>query len=300
MSLHVGVDIGGTTCEAVLTDADGAVIASHTVASGRGNVAVVESAVLAVEGALTSAATASTVTSATSDVASFGVGVPGAVSGGVVSHAVNLGLERLGLASELAARWGVRPVVENDVNAAAVGTWARMGAGARSMAYLNLGTGLAAGIIIDGRLWRGARGAAGEIGHVSIDPAGPTGPDGLPGGLEAYAGGGGIVFATGSERTAQEILSDPSQDHVRRDLYFGVASAIRLLVLTLDVERVVLGGGLTHLGEPLVEGVTATLQQWAGHSRFLESVDLVGRFDVLEPGTPVAAVGAAMLGAGRG
>ena len=294
MTVHVGVDVGGTKAHAVVTDAAGSVLASHLVPTARGNWGVVAATLEAVDGALT----AGDVSMA--DIDSVGVGVPGAVAKGVVSHAVNLGIENLDLADELETAWGVRPTVENDVNAAAVGAWSLVAHDVDSMAYLNLGTGLAAGIIIDGKLWRGARGAAGEIGHVSIDPAGSTGPDGLPGGLEAYAGGGGIVFATGSERTAQEILSDPSQDHVRRDLYFGVASAIRLLVLTLDVERVVLGGGLTHLGEPLVEGVTATLQQWAGHSRFLESVDLVGRFDVLEPGTPVAAVGAAMLGAGRG
>jgi predicted NBD/HSP70 family sugar kinase len=299
VSLHIGVDIGGTKAEAVLTDANGEVSASHRVATGRGNDAVVASAVAAVEGVLAAAH------SALGDVASMGVGVPGAVSNGVVSHAVNLGIERLALADELAQAWGITPVVENDVNAAAVGAWALMGDGARSMAYLNLGTGLAAGIVLDGKLWKGARGAAGEIGHVSVDPAGPTGPDGLPGGLEAYAGGGGIAFAAGTGRSAAEILADPAHDQVRRDLYFGVASAIRVLVLTLDVEQVVLGGGLTRLGAPLVDGVTAQLAAWASESAFLASVDLGGRFTVLEPGTPVAAVGAAMLGvemlgAGRG
>lgn len=295
MSLHVGVDIGGTNTEAVVTASDGAVLASHIVATGRGNVAVVESAVLAVEGALTSAAT-----TATGDVASFGVGVPGAVSQGVVTHAVNLGIERLALAEDLAEQWGMRPTVDNDVNAAAVGAWSLVGDDGSSMAYLNLGTGLAAGIILNGKLWRGARGAAGEIGHVSVNPDGPRGPDGLPGGLEAYAGGGGISFVARTGATAAELLADPAHDQVRRDLYFGVASAIRMLVLTLDVERVVLGGGLTRMGAPLIEGVKEQLGEWARESRFLASVELGDRFAVLDPEMPVAAVGAAMLGAGRG
>jgi predicted NBD/HSP70 family sugar kinase len=213
---------------------------------------------------------------------------------------VNLGVERLELAEELSSAWGQRPVVENDVNAAAVGAWVLAGDGDRSVAYLNLGTGLAAGIIIGGKLWRGARGAAGEIGHVSVDPAGPTGPDGLPGGLEAYAGGVGIALAAGDGRSAAEILADPTAEAARRALFFGVASAIRVLVLTVDVEEVILGGGLTRMGPALREGIHAQLEQWSGASTFLRSVDLGNRFRVLDTDQPVAAIGAAMVGAGRG
>mgnify|MGYP005812285637 CR=1 FL=1 len=294
MTAHLGLDIGGTKTEAVVTDASGLVLGTHRVDSGRGPDAVVAAALAAADAACALAGVdARAVTSA-------GVGIPGAISEGVVRHAVNLGIERLDLGAALASAWGTRPVVENDVNAAAIGAWILAGDGERSIAYLNLGTGLAAGIIIGGKLWRGARGAAGEIGHVSVNPAGPTGPDGLPGGLEAYAGGVGIALAAGDGRTAAEILSDPAAAEARRALCFGVASAVRVLVLTVDVEEVIIGGGLTRLGAPLTDGVRAQLEEWSSASSFLNSVDLAGRFRVLETDEPVAAIGAAMVGAGRG
>lgn len=292
--MHIGLDIGGTKTEAVITTPTGEVLAHHRVPSGQGNDAVVAGAIEAAERA------AAEVGITPSQAHSIGVGVPGAVSEGVVSHAVNLGIERLELAHELAAAWGTRPRVENDVNAAAIGAWVLSGRDVSTMAYLNLGTGLAAGIILDGKLWRGARGAAGEIGHVSVDPVGPVGPGGLPGGLEAYAGGGGIAHVVGDGRTAEEILADPAADDVRAAVHFGVASAIRVLILALDVEEVVLGGGLTRLGESLVDGVRAQLDAWAAASDFIASVDLQGRFHVLDFDGPVAAIGAAMMGAGRG
>jgi predicted NBD/HSP70 family sugar kinase len=209
-------------------------------------------------------------------------------------------VERLDLAGALSEAWGRRPVIENDVNAAAVGAWILAGDGDRSVTYLNLGTGLAAGVIIGGRLWRGARGAAGEIGHVSVDPMGPTGPDGLPGGLEAYAGGVGIALTAGDGRSAAEILADPTADAARRALFFGVASAIRVLVLTIDVEEVIIGGGITRMGDTLREGIRAQLDEWSAASGFLRSLDLGNRFRLLETDQPVAAIGAAMVGAGRG
>lgn len=294
MSHHLGLDIGGTKTEAVVTDEHGVVIASHRVDSGRGAAHVVGAALIAAEQACAAAGTSAAF------VDSVGVGIPGAITDGEVRHAVNLGIERLDLAATLAGHWGKRPVVDNDVNAAAVGAWVLAGDGPRSMAYLNAGTGLAAGLVFDGRLWRGARGAAGEIGHVSVDPSGPTGPDGLPGGLEAYAGGVGIALAAGDGRTAAEILADPDAHEARAGLYFGVASAVRVLVLTLDVEEVVVGGGVTRLGPALEEGVRSHMRDWAANSTFLASVDLPARFRVLDTSEPIAAIGAAMLGAGRG
>ena len=101
------------------------------------------------------------------DVESVGVGVPGGVVDGVVTYALNLGIERLDLAARPRARVGHAPRDrQRRQRRRARGVGAAVGE-RRSLAYLNLGTGLAAGIILDGQLWRGARGAAGEIGHIS-------------------------------------------------------------------------------------------------------------------------------------
>lgn len=288
MTTHLGVDIGGTKTEAVVTDTAGEILGEHRVDTERGADGVLTAALEAASGACAQAGVA------VADLATAGVGVPGVVSGGIVHHAVNLDLVELALADQFEARWGLRPVVENDVNAAALGAWAITGGGDRSIAYLNAGTGLGAGIVLNGRLWRGARGGAGEIGHVSVDPNGPAGPDGLPGGLEAYAAGAGI--ARDAARSAKELLEDPDREDVRQGLVFGLASAIRLLILTLDVDEVIVGGGIAWMGEGLAAPTRDRLREWAGESSFLDSLDLPHRFRVMVTGEPIGAIGAAMAG----
>lgn len=297
--MHVGVDIGGTKTDVVLTDAAGAIVHRHRVPSGQGNAQVLAATTSAVAHVCEQAGIS------IADVDSVGIGVPGAVVDGVVTHAYNLGVEHLDVAAELGRAWGVTPVVDNDVNAAAVGAWTLTGDGSRSMAFLNLGTGLAAGIILDGKVWRGRRGAAGEIGHIAIDPAGPLDAEGTPGAIETYASGSGIVRQWGTSTTAEQVLfaatqGDPAAEVIRDRLFYGIASAVRVLVLTLDVDEVVLGGGLTKWGEPLMAGTLGVLEQWQARSAFLRSLNLSDRVIALDTDEPVAAIGAAMMGAGRG
>ena len=292
--MRLGVDIGGTKTDVVAVHG-GAIVARHRSASGQGPEAIVASTLAAVAELMGHASIG------WSDVESVGVGIPGAVVDGVVSYALNLGIDKVDLAGELEGVWGKRPVVDNDVNAAALGAWA-LRKGGSSLAYLNLGTGLASGIILDGKLWRGARGAAGEIGHISIDPAGPVDADGLPGAIEVYASGGGLVRQWGVEgAAARDVLDaadagDPRAQEIRDRLFFGLASAVRVLVLTLDVESIVVGGGLTGQGYRLVEGATRVIDGWASASDFLASLDLAGRISLLDKDIPVAALGAATLG----
>ena len=98
--------------------------------------------------------------------------MPGRVDSarGVVASAVNLGITAPATIADLvASRLGVPVHVENDVNAAALGAFAQLElAPAQSLAYVNVGTGVAAGFVLEGRLWRGASGGAGEIGHVPM------------------------------------------------------------------------------------------------------------------------------------
>ena len=85
---------------------------------------------------------------------------------------------------------------------------------------------------------------------------------------------------------------------IREGLYFWVASSIRALVLTLDVETIVLGGGLSAYGSALTEGTCKVLDDWAARSDFLASLDMAARIELLDPEVPVAALGAAELGEG--
>jgi len=295
--VRLGVDIGGTKTDVVLVR-DDVVIARHRAPSGFGEEDVIRSATAAVGAVLAHAGIGF------DDVRSIGIGVPGGVVDGVVTYALNLGLERLDLAGALEEAWGLRPVVDNDVNVAALGAWTHLGRTDDSLAYLNLGTGLAAGLILGGRLWRGANGTAGELGHISVDPKGPADADGLPGALETYASGSGITRQWGVQgAVARDVFDaadrgDPTAIAIREGLYFGVASAVRALVLMLDVQRVIIGGGLAAHSAEILLGTARQFAEWGSRSAFLESLALQERLLVLDADAPVAALGAADLGAG--
>ena len=301
-ALRVGIDIGGTKTDAVAVDGGGAVLGELRLPTGFGAEAVVASTTEAVS------ALASQLRVEPRDFSSLGIGIPGSVDSGTgrVAHAVNLGLDGLELGAELTARFGVEAHVENDVNAAALGAYARLASADRtisSMAYLNLGTGLAAGLVLAGRLWRGSRGNAGEIGHIPIDPAGPLCPCGQRGCLETLASGSAVSrqWPTDHPWPVQALFEaaqagDAAAEAVWERLLGNVASAVRLLVLTVDVDRVVIGGGISSLGEPLLDGVRDTLDGWAASSPFLASLGLRERVELVPAGFPAAAVGAALVG----
>jgi predicted NBD/HSP70 family sugar kinase len=174
------------------------------------------------------------------------------------------------------------------------------------MAYLNLGTGVAAGIVTDGELWRGARGTAGEVGHISVDPAGPLCRCGQRGCIEAFAGGGAIAERWGRTGAlpVRDVFDAADQgdsfaQQLRRGLAQGVSAAVRVLVLTADVDSVVLGGGVTALGDRLMTDVAAELAASAEASPFMRSLHLEERVELLPAGSPAAALGAALIGAAR-
>ena len=311
--LRVGLDIGGTKAHAVAIDESGAVVQQLRLPTGFGADAVLGSAIAAVT------QLAGLAGRAAADFLSIGVGIPGAVESdtGRVAHAVNLGLENLELGRGLNERFGVPVRVENDVNAAAFGAYhllrqaqqpestQRPGtrSDADSMAYLNLGTGLAAGLVLGGRLWRGSRGTAGEIGHIPVDPNGPLCTCGQRGCLEMMASGSAVARQWPSDHPLPVLAlfeaADAGEAHaieVRDRLIENVASGVRTLVLTVDVEFVVIGGGVSSLGEPLIGGVRDVLDSWAAASPFLASLELSTRVELVPSGFPVAAVGAALAG----
>ena len=108
------------------------------------------------------------------EVAAIGLGIPGRVrpDSGLVESAVNLGWRQLRVGPMLAERFGVPCRLENDARAAALGAY-EMGDEPhfQNWAYLSVGTGIAAGLMLHGELYRGPNGMAGEIGHVVVQPA---------------------------------------------------------------------------------------------------------------------------------
>lgn len=297
--VRVGLDVGGTKIDSVAVTVEGEILARHRRPTGWGDDAVVDGIVEAV-GALTHD---ERVAGAAID--SVGIGIPGLVDPeiGRVLFAVNLGVESLDLADLVSDRLATPVRVENDVKAAALGAASLRGV-ERSMAYLNLGTGVAAGVVIDGEIWRGSRGIAGEIGHLSVDPNGRLCGCGQRGCIETLCGGGALARAWDRPGSlpVRDILdaADAGDEHaaaLRADLFRGAAAAVRALVLAADVENVVIGGGLTALGDRLRTGIRAALVAEAESSPFMRSLQLADRIDLLPAGSPAAAFGAALVGA---
>ena len=167
-----GVDLGGTKIAAALVDRGRNVLSRIQVAT------VPEEGVKAVISRITGSVKALVDDAGIrlQDVAGICVGAPGPVDrdAGTVLDAPNLGWRSVGLAAIVARELGRPTCIENDANAAALAE-SRLGAGvnSRAMLYITVSTGVGGGLVLDGRLYRGARGGAGEIGHITMVPNGP-------------------------------------------------------------------------------------------------------------------------------
>ena len=295
--MRIGIDIGGTKIEAVAIDEDVNVLATFRGPVRPGPKGVTAGALEAIDAVGRDAG---------DGIASIGVGVPGTIRCGVVHHARNLGIDSFDLETAVAETTDASVRVFNDVNAAALGAWALSGGTSTSFAYLNLGTGMAAGLVLDGRVWEGSRGLAGEIGYISADPDGPAHVEGLAGTLEGYASGSGVVGQWGVEgasavdvfRAAEE--GDARAIAIRDGVYVGAASAVRVLALSFGSDTVVVGGGLAALGRPLCEGMAKHFDDWSETSPLVASLELRAITHLLNDEQPTHAIGAAIMGGQHG
>jgi len=304
----VGLDVGGTKTAAVLLDDAGVVRASHRRPTIGGPEAVADCAALAVRELLAGAGIALTA------VGGVGLALPGIVDpvAGTVRNAVNLGIEAPApLAGQVRALLGGVDVhLENDLNAAVLGARHLLVAAGEppvdDLAFLALGTGLAAGLLLDGRLRRGAHSGAGEIGHLTLVPDGLPCKCGQRGCLEQYGSGSALDTAwpsrTGRPSPVEVFEAAAAGDGqavaVRDTFVRAVAAAVRVLVLTCDIGTVVIGGGVSELGAPLFDAVVAELRRQEAASAFLAGVDIAGRIRLAPAGVPVGAVGAALVARG--
>jgi glucokinase len=149
-------------------------------------------------------ATVNEVISAAGRPAAIGVGVPSQIeyATGTVETSVNIPLTGVPLREELGERFGVPVFVDNDANVAALAEAQLVPTD--NLVMLTLGTGVGGGVIVGGRIFRGAHGLGAELGHFSIDPDGPHCPGNCPnrGCLEAYCSGQAL------ERDATELAED--------------------------------------------------------------------------------------------
>jgi glucokinase len=219
-----------------------------------------------------------------------GIGVPSVVNfatGRVVSS-VNIPLVDVPLREVLGARLGVPVFVDNDATVAALAEAhdENLNMVARDLVMLTIGTGVGGGLVLDGRIYRGATGGAGELGHTlaGMDLSGPVPPAGRfpqPGSLEAAAAGHALdklverfaaehpASALGRRRAAGEELTgvdavaaahadDP--DAARLIELWGerVGIGVANVINTFDPKEVVIGGGAARAGDLLLEPARRT------------------------------------------
>jgi glucokinase len=264
----IGVDIGGTNLRAASIDRNGKILSRKSRSSDakKGIEYVMENLI-------------SLITEIIEDenISGIGIGIPGIidVDKGILTQAPNISeVKNYPIKEKLIHELGsvCDVTIENDANCAALGEW-WLGAGkdVDSLVVLTLGTGLGGGIILNGRLWRGANGMAGEIGHMTIDPDGPKCNCGNFGCLESFSSAEAIrrmVKEGLSNKNLKTILRNEIENATIHDIpeivggaarigdkfsleiwaSFGKALGVAIANLTnlLNVEMVLIGGGLSN------------------------------------------------------
>ena len=214
----------------------------------------------------------------------IGIGLPGPVDfskGTVLSPPIMPGWDRFPIIPTLQKSFTLANiVVDNDVNLMALGEITQgAGKGARNLIFLKIGTGIGAGIISDGKIYRGAKGCAGDVGHICVDKNGPICSCGNAGCLEAVAAGpaiaerGRIEAVSGSssilkkyyDRNGGKILAenvgdaaregDPAAIEIIRSSGEIIGDVLAGLVNFYNPEMIIIGGGVSNIGNLLLSSI---------------------------------------------
>lgn len=280
MGLSIGVDVGGTKILAGAVAEDGSIKATARRPTPRHDAEAVLAQVADVVAELRDGTDEA--------IDGVGVGIAGVVDAerSRVYFAPNLRWSQVPARALLEASTGLPVVVENDGNIAAWGEY-RFGAGrgTSDMVLVTVGTGIGGGIVIDGRLFRGAHGAAGEIGHINAVPDGRACGCGRGGCWEQYASGNALVREArelaaerrseaglllslgdgtpegvqGPEVTQAALAGDPIAREAFARVGTWLGRGLADLAAVLDPEVFVIGGGVSESGDLLLASARSTL-----------------------------------------
>ena len=256
----IGVDVGGTKIAILVTTDLGQPVAELRRPTQTENLIVC--LIQAIWDAIAKAETA------VADIRAIGIGIPGMVNreGGTVELAVNLQIvQPLRLVEQLSAEFNLPIILENDARLAALGVYQQLRL--PNFAYLNIGTGVAAGIIRDSQLWRGRNGMAGEVGQLVLDETGTI--------LEQLVSGPAIIRQAQAKSLAVEqagdvyrlaIAGNRDAQQVVVEASIRISRIIQWLIMTYDVERIVLGGGVTRIGDAFLRPILTELANLRAYS----------------------------------
>lgn len=291
MPATLGVDVGGTKVLGVVVDAHGRLLAEQRVPTPSGGDDLVDAMVDVIAKLR-----------AEHDVVGIGAGVPGLVDrDAVLRFAPNLaGVVELPVGARLEAATGLPVRVDND-NTCALWGEHLLGA-AREVddaVLVGLGTGIGGGLLLDGRLVRGAHGFSGEIGHMVVARGGIPCVCGRNGCWERYASGSALgrmgreagIGERGEDVTAAAIAGDVQALAVFDEFADWFAVGLVNLVHVLDVQRCVIAGGVVEAGEVLIEAVRRAFAARLVAPEHRPPVEIVAA----QLGERAAAIGAALL-----
>lgn len=277
-----GIDVGGTTVKCGLFKTDGVLVEKWEIPTRTENNGseIVPDVAKTIEEKLAEKNISK------EEVDGIGIGVPGPVNAeGDVIAAVNLFWGYKKLSKELNELTGLTVKVGNDANVAALGeAWKGAAAGAKNVILVTLGTGVGGGIIVDGKIVAGHHGAGGEIGHANVmHDETETCNCGNKGCLEQYTSATGIV------RLAKQALASSEEPSVLREekelsakavldgYKSGDALSVRVMdkvgeilggalamfTAVVDPETIVIGGGVSKAGQPLVDCIASHYKKYA-------------------------------------
>jgi predicted NBD/HSP70 family sugar kinase len=201
-----------------------------------------------------------------------GIGIPGPVDrarGTVGSANILPGWRGLHIATEMEARLGIPVEIENDANCGAL---ERASRDCSNFAYIKAATGIGAGLVVDGKLLRGASGTAGEIGHTTLDESGLLCYCGNRGCLETVASGPAIIQLVGQGReetlTLGRVIELAIEGDVRcrraiSDAGLQIGVAVAALCNLVNPERVIVGGLLSRAGDLLLHPIRESIRRHA-------------------------------------
>ena len=277
-----GIDVGGTTVKCGLFKTDGVLVEKWEIPTRTENNGseIVPDVVKTIEEKLAEKNISK------EEVDGIGIGVPGPVNAeGDVIAAVNLFWGYKKLSKELNELTGLAVKVGNDANVAALGeAWKGAAAGAKNVILVTLGTGVGGGIIVDGKIVAGHHGAGGEIGHANVmHDETETCNCGNKGCLEQYTSATGIVRLAKQELASSEepsVLREEKELSAKAVLdgyKSGDALSVRVMdkvgeilggalamfTAVVDPETIVIGGGVSKAGQPLVDCIASHYKKYA-------------------------------------
>ncbi|MEA2310789.1 MAG: hypothetical protein QOE28_757 [Solirubrobacteraceae bacterium] len=268
----LGVDFGHTHVRVAIAD-----LSSRVLAERHAEVDVDHSAATALDAAAELVDSVLAEAGVDRDtVIAVGMGLPGPIdseTGQIGSSVILPGWAGVRPGPELNARLDLSIEVDNDANLGALGELTFGAAqGARNLIYVKLASGIGAGLVLGGRLHRGATGIAGEIGHVLVNPDGPVCRCGSRGCLETVAGAPALLDllrpTLGGDVTLSAMLAacedgDAGTRRVVMDAGRAVGRAVADLVNSLNPELIVVGGHLAAAGDPLIDGVRESIGRYS-------------------------------------